>query len=208
MRSVRPDGACRQQTEEPLQVLSEPGGMSRPHHIDRVEAGTLAARQPPPSARRPRGRYDSSRQDRPPISVRVELLLMTMRRTFKATVLPENYCCARSGTVVLCSARSSDGPTDRARFRAVTIRPTWLKACGKLPSMWPVTGSYSSDRRPTSFLRERNLSKSSTASARLPIRQKTSASQKLHARKAPSRPLRPSGTWSVSYRSRRPLRIN
>src|SRR5262249_24117756 len=44
----RPDGVSCQQPEEPLQVLAEPGGMSRPHHIDRVGAGTLAARQPPP----------------------------------------------------------------------------------------------------------------------------------------------------------------
>ena len=45
---ARPDFARCQQAEEPLQVLPEPGGMSRPHHVDRVEAGTLAARQPPP----------------------------------------------------------------------------------------------------------------------------------------------------------------
>src|SRR5262245_13262709 len=45
---ARPDGATRQQIEELLQVLFEPGRMSCPHHIDGVEAGTLAARQPPP----------------------------------------------------------------------------------------------------------------------------------------------------------------
>ncbi len=43
---ARPDGAGCQQPEEPLQVFAEPGGMSRPHHVDRVEAGTPAARQP------------------------------------------------------------------------------------------------------------------------------------------------------------------
>src|SRR5262245_30395128 len=42
---ARPDGASCQQPEEPLKVLAEPGGMSRPHHIDRVAAGTLTARQ-------------------------------------------------------------------------------------------------------------------------------------------------------------------
>ena len=42
---ARPDGASCQQAEKPLQVLPEPGGMSRPHHVDRVEAGTLAARR-------------------------------------------------------------------------------------------------------------------------------------------------------------------
>src|SRR5215469_17891168 len=45
---ARPDGASCQQAEEPLQILPEPSGMSRPHHVDRVEARTLAARQPPP----------------------------------------------------------------------------------------------------------------------------------------------------------------
>ena len=45
---ARLDGARCQQPEEPLQVLPEPGGMSRPHRIDRVETGTLATRQPPP----------------------------------------------------------------------------------------------------------------------------------------------------------------
>ena len=43
---VRLDGASCQQAEEPLQVLPEPSGMSRPHHVDRVDAGALAARQP------------------------------------------------------------------------------------------------------------------------------------------------------------------
>ena len=42
-----------QQAEEPLQALPEPGGMQRPHSIDRVDADALAARlptqQPPPS---------------------------------------------------------------------------------------------------------------------------------------------------------------
>src|SRR4051812_29745542 len=45
---ARTDGVSGQQGEEVLQVLSEPGGMSRPHHIDRVEASTLAPWQPPP----------------------------------------------------------------------------------------------------------------------------------------------------------------
>src|SRR5439155_13545259 len=44
---ARPDGASRRQLEEPLQVLPEPRGVSRPHRIDRVEADTLAAWQPP-----------------------------------------------------------------------------------------------------------------------------------------------------------------
>jgi hypothetical protein len=35
-----------QQAEEPSQVLSEPGGMSHPHHVDRVDPEALAARQP------------------------------------------------------------------------------------------------------------------------------------------------------------------
>src|SRR5262245_37185023 len=42
------DGASCQQAEEPLQIFPEPGGMSRPHHIDRVAAGTLTDTQPPP----------------------------------------------------------------------------------------------------------------------------------------------------------------
>src|SRR5262249_26005507 len=48
LSDARPDGASCQQAEEPLQVLTKPGGMSRPHHVDRVAAGTPAARQPPP----------------------------------------------------------------------------------------------------------------------------------------------------------------
>jgi hypothetical protein len=40
--------ASCQKAEQPLQVLLEPGGMSHPHHIHRVKAGTLAAGQPPP----------------------------------------------------------------------------------------------------------------------------------------------------------------
>src|SRR5713226_7691304 len=43
--NARPDDASCQQDEEPLQVLPEPGGMSRPHHVDRVDAGALADRQ-------------------------------------------------------------------------------------------------------------------------------------------------------------------
>ena len=45
---ARPDGANRQQGEESLQILPEPVGVSRSHHVDRVEAGTFAARPPPP----------------------------------------------------------------------------------------------------------------------------------------------------------------
>ena len=49
---ARPDGASCQQAEEPLQILPEPGGMPRPHRIDRVDADALAAGEPaqqPPS---------------------------------------------------------------------------------------------------------------------------------------------------------------
>src|SRR5439155_15291817 len=46
LSDARPDGASCQQAEEPLKVLPEPVGMSRPHHIDRVDAEALAARQP------------------------------------------------------------------------------------------------------------------------------------------------------------------
>src|SRR5215472_17634912 len=45
---ARPDSASCQQAEEPLQILPEPGGMSCPHHIDRVEAGAFAAGEPSP----------------------------------------------------------------------------------------------------------------------------------------------------------------
>jgi hypothetical protein len=44
---ARPDGASRQQLEEPLQVLPELGRVSHLHRIDRVEADMLAAWQPP-----------------------------------------------------------------------------------------------------------------------------------------------------------------
>ncbi len=43
---ARPDGASCQHAEEPLEVFPEPGGMLRPHQVDRVDAGALAAKQP------------------------------------------------------------------------------------------------------------------------------------------------------------------
>src|SRR5262245_12878778 len=45
---ARADGASRQKPEQPLQVLLEPAEMSRPHRIDRVEAGPLPPGQQPP----------------------------------------------------------------------------------------------------------------------------------------------------------------
>ncbi len=44
--NARPDGASCQQAEEALQVLPKPGGMQRPHRIDRVDAEALSAGQP------------------------------------------------------------------------------------------------------------------------------------------------------------------
>jgi len=37
-RDARPDGARCQEAEQPLQVFPEPGAMSRPHRIDRIDA--------------------------------------------------------------------------------------------------------------------------------------------------------------------------
>src|SRR5215467_1648169 len=45
---ARPDGALCGQVEEPFEVFAKPVGMSRPHNVDRVEKGALAARQPSP----------------------------------------------------------------------------------------------------------------------------------------------------------------
>ena len=49
---ARLDGAGCQQAEELLRILPEPGGMPRPHRIDRIDADALAAgepaQQPPP----------------------------------------------------------------------------------------------------------------------------------------------------------------
>ncbi|MHC2286756.1 hypothetical protein ACVIJW_002626 [Bradyrhizobium barranii subsp. barranii] len=41
------NGASRQHFEEPRQIFAEPGRMSRPHQIDRVEVDPPAAGQPP-----------------------------------------------------------------------------------------------------------------------------------------------------------------
>src|ERR1051326_4462944 len=43
---ARSDGASCQQPEQALQVLAKPGGMSRPHQIDRIDVEALAAGQP------------------------------------------------------------------------------------------------------------------------------------------------------------------
>jgi len=59
-----------------------------------------------------------------------------------------------------CSARSSAGPSWRVKLSAQLIRPTWLKACGKLPSMWLATGSNFSASKPTSLHRDNNCSNS------------------------------------------------
>src|SRR6185312_2190954 len=48
-------------------------------------------------------------------------------------------------------ARCSAGFFTRLRFKAVLIRATCEKACGKLPTRRSCRGSYSSDRRPTSL---------------------------------------------------------
>jgi hypothetical protein len=61
--------------------------------------------------------------------------------------------------------RISDGPPGVDRLAAVLINDTWEKACGKLPSVRPVDGSYSSDSKPTSLLRRRKRSKISRASS-------------------------------------------
>ena len=44
--NARPDGTSCQQAEEALQVLPKPGGMQRPHRINRVDAEALSAGQP------------------------------------------------------------------------------------------------------------------------------------------------------------------
>ena len=41
----RSDGASCQEAEEPLQVLPEPIGTSRPHYVDRIETGALPGTQ-------------------------------------------------------------------------------------------------------------------------------------------------------------------
>jgi hypothetical protein len=46
-----------------------------------------------------------------------------------------------SATGAVCdSARSSAGPACRLKLCAELIKPTWLKTCGKFPSMRPVLG--------------------------------------------------------------------
>src|SRR6516162_6416111 len=62
-----PDGASCQQSEQPLQILPEPGRVLCPHQVDRIEAGAFSAGQPSPEIEAPdphqHGRHSALRLD-------------------------------------------------------------------------------------------------------------------------------------------------
>lgn len=95
--------------------------------------------------------------------------------------------------------RSSLGPPARSKFRAVLISPIWEKACGKLPKNRRVDGSYCSEGSPTPFRTARTRSKISRASSMRPCSARLSASHRVHSRKAPSLPGRPSTSCLTLY---------
>jgi subtilisin family serine protease len=78
------------------------------------------------------------------------------------------------------------------RWRAALTRPTWLNACGVLPSCRRVAGSYSSDSSPSSLRKVSSRSNSSWASRSRPMPNSASASQKVQVINAPSVPGSPS----------------
>src|SRR5215471_9016182 len=90
------------------------------------------------------------------------------------------------------SRRSFAGPVAADTLHAVLIKETWVKACGKLPSRRRFTGSYSSDKRPTSLQRLRRRSNNCCASEERPCSARLSASQNVHGRKTPSPRGKPS----------------
>jgi uncharacterized OsmC-like protein/alpha/beta superfamily hydrolase len=83
-------------------------------------------------------------------------------------------------------------PLAWAIVQAALIRPMWLKACGKLPSSSPLSGSISSASRPTSLAWPAAVSNTTLASSTSPARARHRASQNVHSRKVPSAPVRPS----------------
>src|SRR5512146_634589 len=67
---------------------------------------------------------------------------------------------------------------------ADTTRPTIEYVCGKLPHNSPVTGSISSDKRPSALRCDSTCSKISRASASRPTAQSASTYQNVQMRKA------------------------
>src|SRR5690606_37426601 len=55
-----------------------------------------------------------------------------------------------SSSVQMCARSTAGAWPRRWRFSAVSMIPTLLNACGKLPSIRPCVGSYCSERSPTS----------------------------------------------------------
>src|ERR1700728_4297018 len=78
-----------------------------------------------------------------------------------------------------------------ARLRAELMRPTWVKAWGKLPTRRLRLESYSSESTPTSLTTPPKPVKINLASSTRPMRARQSTSQNVQGRKAPSRPDRP-----------------
>jgi hypothetical protein len=76
--------------------------------------------------------------------------------------------------------------------QAALIRPIWLNACGKLPIISPLGTSTSSASRPTSLIAATARSKVAVAWSTSPASACAWASQKVHSRKVPSSPARPS----------------
>src|SRR5262245_22841731 len=85
-------------------------------------------------------------------------------------------------------------PRPSPTTNAVFTSARWVKAWGKLPRSRLASGSYCSERSPTSLRRPRSRSNSSRPSSNLPCNVSASASQKLQGRNAPSPGGRPSTT--------------
>src|SRR5262249_56121485 len=70
---ARPDRATCQQLEQVRQILLEPGRVSRPHRVDRVEIDSLAARQPSRKIKPGHRHHDSGHAPPPPPTPRPPL---------------------------------------------------------------------------------------------------------------------------------------
>src|SRR5581483_12188269 len=119
---------------------------------------------------------------------RVDAKLVDRASEFRFHAEIEATAPARSPPAVESRDRRAESDSSRAVFTSAT----WVSACGKLPSMRRVSGSYSSGSRPTSLLSESSRSKSASASSWRPSSAKLSASQNEQGKNVPSPGGRPS----------------
>src|SRR4029450_10657183 len=96
---ARLDGVLRQQAEESFQIVSEPGGMTRPHGVDRVEACVLASREKPPEIH-PRNRHQNG--------AHALLRLHTSRETNREKQSARLERCERAAIAILADSVEHD----------------------------------------------------------------------------------------------------